>query len=127
MSNLLNFCYIVYNEESQKASVGSRSSLPSSNIFCFFLDRTVSCNSLHIVILVTTFAPSSLIWNIKLLYYFIVMNTDDDNDGDDDDDEDDDDDDDDDDNDGSGGGDRDGNRNTKKCKQFLQANIGIIC
>ena len=55
MSNLLNFCYIVYNEESQKASVGSRSSLPSSNFF--FLDRTVSCNSLHIVILVTTFAP----------------------------------------------------------------------
>ena len=47
------------------------------------------------------------------------MNTDDDNDGDDDDD--------DDDNDGSGGGDRDGKRNTKKCKQFLQANIGIIC
>ena len=67
--------------------------------------------------------PSSLIWNIKLLYYFIVMNTDDDNDGNDDDD----DDDDDDDNDGSDGGDRDGNRNTKKCKQFLQANIGIIC
>ena len=35
MSNLLNFCYIVYNEESQKASVGSRSSLPSSNNFFF--------------------------------------------------------------------------------------------
>ena len=57
MSNLLNFRYIVYSEESQKASVGSRSSLPSSNNFLFFLDRTVSCNSLHVVILVTTFAP----------------------------------------------------------------------
>ena len=35
-SNLLNFCYIVYSEESQKASVGSRSSLSSSNNFFFF-------------------------------------------------------------------------------------------
>ena len=36
MSNLLNFCYIVCNEESQKASAGSRSSLPSSYNFFFF-------------------------------------------------------------------------------------------
>ena len=100
-------------------------------IISFFLDRTLLQLSSH-----SHFSyylrPSSLIWNVKLLYYFIVMNTDDDNDGDDDDDDEDDDDDDDDDdydddNDGSGGGDRDGNRNTKKCKQFLQANIGTIC